>query len=208
MQPKNIVFDLGGVLINLNYQLTIQAFQQLGFPHFEEMYSQFKANRLFEQLETGHISEDTFYQTLIHSTRNTITRDQITHAWNAMLLDFRTSTLQFLQQLKPQYNIFLLSNTNIIHKREFDAILQQQVGMNAIDPLFHKCYYSHLIGLRKPHAEVYEFVLADAGIRAADTLFIDDSQPNIEAALKLGIDSRLLEAGVQVEDAFDYLISS
>lgn len=80
--------------------------------------------------------------------------------------------------------------------------------MNAIDPLFHKCYYSHLIGLRKPHAEVYEFVLADAGIQAADTLFIDDSLPNIEAAQKLGIDARLLEAGVLVEDAFDYLISS
>ncbi|HRN79066.1 MAG TPA: HAD family phosphatase [Ferruginibacter sp.] len=208
MHPKNIVFDLGGVLININYQRTIQAFQQLGFPNFEEMYSQFKANRLFEQLETGHISEETFYQTLIHSTQNAITRNQITEAWNAMLLNFRIPSLQFLEKLKPNYNVFLLSNTNIIHKRKFDSILQEQTGLNAIDPLFHKCYYSHLIGLRKPYREVYQFVLDDAGIQANETLFIDDSQPNIVAAQELGIHAHLLKDKEWVEESFDYLISS
>lgn len=205
---KNIIFDLGGVLINIDYNLTINAFKKLGFENFEEMYSQAQANMLFENLEMGKIDEETFYQTMIHKAPENVTKEQITTAWNAMLLDFRGESLMFLKELKSRYNIFLLSNTNIIHKRSFDKILQQQSGLNAIDPLLHKCYYSHLVGMRKPYAEIYEFVLKDAGIKAEETLFIDDSSQNLDAARDLGIVVDLLKPGELVEEKFNYLISS
>lgn len=205
---KNVVFDLGGVLIDIDYNRTIDSFKQLGFKHFEEMYSQFKANQLFENLETGKIDERTFYLTMIEIAPNSVTRQQITDAWNAMLGTFRIETLDFIQALRKQYRVFLLSNTNIIHKRKFDEIFREQTGLHAIDPLFDKCYYSHLVGMRKPNRNIYRHVLSDGKMEARETLFIDDTQPNVDAARELGIVSEVLSSYETVDKKYNYLISS
>ncbi len=199
-QLKNIIFDLGGVLLNIDYNKTVAAFEQLGIENFEEMFSQFKANELFENLETGKVNEQEFYAAIKKQIAANITTGQIESAWNAMLLDFRTESLGFLKLLAPDYNLYLLSNTNSIHLKCFQQIFTRDTGKPLLDSFFSKAYYSHLIGLRKPHKEIYEFVLQDADIKKGETIFIDDSANNIEAAKKLGIKTHLLKPNEKIEN--------
>lgn len=195
---KNIIFDLGGVLLNIDYNKTLKAFEQLGFPHFNTMYSQFTADALFEKFETGKIAEKDFYKTLINQHPH-ISQQDITEAWNAMLLDLRLESIHFLQTLSAGHRLFLLSNTNTIHYAAFKQLFTAETSMDSIDDFFTKAYYSHLINLRKPNREVFEFVLKDAGITAAETLFIDDSYNNIETAAGMGFKTHLLVAGETIE---------
>ncbi|MCP9751240.1 HAD family phosphatase [Ferruginibacter sp. HRS2-29] len=197
---KNILFDLGGVLLNINYHNTQQAFKDLGFHDFEEMYTQYTADALFDDLETGKVSADEFYDKIMEKRGEGITRPQVTFAWNNMLLDFRESSLGFLEKLSERYKLFLLSNTNEIHLDAFEEILKRQVGLESLDKFFSKAYYSHRVKLRKPNRDIFEFVLADAGIKAEETLFIDDSWNNIEAAKKLGFKTHLLLPGEMIEN--------
>jgi glucose-1-phosphatase len=200
MRPiKNIIFDLGGVLINLDFDRSTRAFAALGFDHFEKMFSQFNANELFEKLEKGTISEDAFYEVLKKAGKKDLTNEQIKFAWNSLLLDFREDSLSFLHALKKDYKLFLLSNTNSIHFDAFNLVLKEQTGLSSLDPLFTKAWYSHLIGLRKPYPEIFEFVQKDAGIQASETLFIDDTIDNIQAAQQLGFNTHHLLATEKIE---------
>ncbi|UAY52035.1 HAD family hydrolase [Ferruginibacter albus] len=196
---KNIIFDLGGVLLNLDYDKTTNAFKRLGVENFDELFSQFKANDLFEKLETGRISEIFFYETMHDYSGKRLTNKQIETAWNAMLLDFRLESLNFLNSIKDKYNIYLLSNTNSIHYEAFKKILQKQTGKDSINGYFIKAYYSHLIHLRKPYPQAYQYVLNDAALVAEETLFIDDSFNNIETARQLGINTHLLLKEERIE---------
>ncbi len=195
---KNIIFDLGGVLLNIDYNKTEEAFAKLGLKDFKSMYDQFNADELFEKLETGNVTEEHFYKTMI-SRDNELTVDSITQSWNAMLFDFRLESLQFLEKLANRYNLYLLSNTNSIHKKNFEERFTLETGKRSIDDYFKKVYYSHEVGPRKPNEDVFEFLLQDAGIIAEETLFIDDSYNNIEAAEKLGIKTHLLLPEERIE---------
>ena len=196
---KNIIFDLGGVLLSIDYKKTANAFVNLGVEDFEKMYDQFSADDLFIKLETGHISQEYFFkqmQARIHS----LTPESITAAWNAMVLNFRLESLQFLEVLSKKYNLYLLSNTNVIHKENFDRLFTQETGRRSLDDYFIKAYYSHLIGFRKPNADIFTFVLKDADLNAGETLFIDDSSNNTEAAQELGIKTHLLLPDEKIEN--------
>jgi len=191
-EVKNIIFDLGGVLLNINYHKTADAFKMLGVHQFDELYSQANANHLFEALETGEIAEENFYQSIIPYCSPDTTTEQIKSAWNAMLLDFRQESLNVLESLKDKYNLFLLSNTNSIHLTAFNQILREETGKASLDEYFIKSYYSHIIQLRKPYVTTYQWVLNDGNMIAAETLFIDDSIKNIEGANEAGIKTHLL----------------
>ncbi len=197
---KNIIFDLGGVLLNIDYYKTEKAFHQLGFAQFKEMYSQYSSDAVFTKLETGTISNDSFYDYMIKMANGKINREDISMAWNAMLLDFREESLVFLQQLGKRYELYLLSNTNAIHKEVFNKIFTSQTGQPQLDDYFKKAYYSHKVGMRKPEEDIFKFVLADAGIAAAESLFIDDSYNNINTAKTLGFATHLLVPGEKIED--------
>lgn len=200
---KNIIFDLGGVLLSIDYNKTENAFIALGYPEFKKMYSQFTADELFVKLETGKISNADFLKILTAAHAGEVSPQQVTDAWNSMLLEWRQESLAFLKPLAKQYNLYLLSNTNAIHEEAFNTSLKIQTGLASIDGFFTKAYYSHKINLRKPDREVFEFVIEDAGIAPAETLFIDDSQNNIDAAAALGFKTRLLAAGEKIEE-LDY----
>ena len=196
---KNIIFDLGGVLLNINYNKTKDAFKALGYEDFENMYNQYSANSLFEHLETGRVSNEDFYKSMMLGREQKVSRDEVTNAWNSMLLDFRLNTIEFLKELAGKYDLYLLSNTNAIHLEAFKAIFTQQTGYHDIDEFFKKSYYSNLVNLRKPNRDIFEFVLADAGIIASETLFIDDSWNNIETASAMGFKTHLLLPGETIE---------
>jgi putative hydrolase of the HAD superfamily len=196
---RNIVFDLGGVLLDINYQLAIDAFEQLGFPKFENMYSQFSADQLFSKLEKGEVSPDTFYEVMQKAGREGLTRQQVKHAWNSLILSFRSSSIEYLRTLQSSYSIYLLSNTNKIHHEYFSRIFEGEIGYGKLESLFLKAYLSFEIGMRKPDREIYDYVIRDAGINPMETLFIDDSLPNIEAAKALGWGVHWLRPGERIE---------
>jgi glucose-1-phosphatase len=196
---KNIIFDLGAVLINIDYKKTESAFIKLGYENFEAMYSQLHSNEIFEKLETGKISNEDFYNELVALNPKNITPLQIKNAWNEILLDWRKESLRFLETLSTQYKLFLLSNTNAIHQEAFNISLLAETGRDTIDNLFTKAYYSHEIHLRKPNADIFEFVAKDASINIIETLFIDDSSNNIDTAKNLGFKTHLLLKGELIE---------
>ncbi|MEO7524022.1 MAG: HAD family phosphatase [Ferruginibacter sp.] len=198
-QIKNIIFDLGGVLLDLDFTKPPEAFKKLGFPQFESMFSQFKVDQLFEKLEKGMIDEREFYTIMLKVGKEGTTPDQIKFAWNSMLLDFRTESLEYLKKLAPEFNLFLLSNTNSIHLEAVNSILKKQTGLSSLNSFFTKSYYSHFIGLRKPDNNIFEFVAKDAGIQANETLFIDDTKDNIYTAQRLGFKTHLLLPGEKIE---------
>ena len=199
---KNIIFDLGGVLINLDYQLTRKAFENLGVANFNDLYTQHHANPLFEQLEVGAIEPEAFYEALRQTTGLTLTNRQIETAWNAMLLDFPAERLHWLSQIKNKYNIYLFSNTNAIHYNAFIHIYEQvapQIGLDTqFEHFFTTAYYSHTLGQRKPEVAAFEAVIRDAKLDPAQTLFIDDTLLNIEGAQKAGLQTIFLSGGITV----------
>jgi glucose-1-phosphatase len=196
---KNIIFDLGGVLLDLDFRRTIDAFEKLGLKNFENMFSQFKADELFEKLETGHLSEAAFYAAVKKRTEKKITEAEIDHAWNALILNFRTESLQLLEKLSPGYKLYLLSNTNSIHLKYFKKSFTKETGKPLLDAYFVKTWYSNEIGLRKPNQDIFEFVLQQQNLKAAETLFIDDTLINIETAQSLGFKTHHLLPTERIE---------
>lgn len=205
---KHIIFDLGGVILNIDYQLTYKAFEALGVKDFTGLYSQFKSTRLFDELETGHVSPEEFLQAMRQHVHADVTDQQIIDAWNAMLLDFPLQRLQLLQQLQLHYNTYLLSNTNAIHLEKFNSILQQSRGIPSLDAFFNKAYYSHLMGLRKPEKEAYQLILDNHGLNPAETVFIDDLLPNIEGAKAVGLQTIHLQAPKTILEIFRTAVGS
>ncbi len=200
---KNILFDMGNVLFSIDYKKTEDAFVELGYGNFSQMYSQFTADALFEKLETGKISTEDFYTKLIASHPEKITEQQITNAWNGMLLHWRMESLEFLKILAKKYKLYLLSNTNDIHLAAVNNMLKMETGKESIDDLFTTAYYSHKINLRKPNADIFEFLAKDAVINPQETLFIDDLENNIATAAQLGFKTHLLLEGETIE-GLDY----
>ncbi|MCD6017023.1 MAG: family hydrolase [Bacteroidetes bacterium] len=197
---KNIIFDLGGVIINLDYSRTINEFNRLTNKPFETIFTQLQQSPLFDQFDKGTISESDFFEELKNSLYDQTTREEVLHAWNAMLLDFPKERLELLLKLKSGYRVFLLSNTNETHVRELESHLFQQHSYQNLETFFEKVYYSCRIGMRKPDREIFEFVLKENNLNKNETIFIDDSPQHIQGAMNTGIQSYYLTKGRDVVD--------
>jgi putative hydrolase of the HAD superfamily len=201
MQPiKNIIFDLGGVFLNINFQLTNQAFNNLGVDRFEAMFNQHHSNDLFELLETGKLSPAEFYDAFRKESNTDLSNEQIQIAWNALLLDFPAERIEWLNQIKDRYNIFLFSNTNEIHYDQFILDFAKAFPGKDFNSYFIKAYYSQTLGLRKPYVESYQQILNEQQLDPAETLFIDDTIKNIEGAKLAGLQTIHLVAPQTVLD--------
>lgn len=196
---KNIIFDFGGVLLNIDFKRSFNAFEALGYHNFENLFAQQHADELFQQLETAQIEVDVFYDKLALLAPGTVSRQQLQYAWNAMLVSYRTRSLEFVETLRKDYNVYLLSNTNEIHYNRFTQMLQEETGHEKLEDFFDKAWFSHLIYRRKPDEETFAFVLNDAGIKAEETLFIDDSISNLPAAEMMEMKTHLLKPGELIE---------
>ena len=192
---KNILFDLGGVILNIDYQKAIDAFVDLGISKETLEYSQKEQNELFDQLEIGKITADQFRDGLRALSYLGLSDEEIDKAWNSLLLDLPIKRIELLNSLKGKYNLYLLSNTNIIHYEAYTENVKKEHGMDGLEPLFLKTYLSHEIGKRKPDVETFEWVCKDARINPSETLFIDDSLQHIEGAKKIGLKTHWLKEG-------------
>jgi putative hydrolase of the HAD superfamily len=192
MQVKNIIFDFGGIFIDIYYKKTEQAFIDAGVTHFPQLYNQHHASSLFEDLETGRLTAEAFCETFRKVSGVALPDKAIETAWNAMLGDFKVAEIEWLQTIKNRYNIYLYSNTNQIHHNHFAPAFEQQFGYR-FDDVFIKAWYSHDVGLRKPYAASYDTLLQQAHLQAAETLFIDDTLVNVKGAREAGLQAIHLE---------------
>lgn len=205
MKPKdypNIIFDFGGVILNIDYQRTINAFQQLGVVDFGRRYSQLQQADLFDRFERGEVSPADFREELRSAFNSSISDNELDRAWNAMLLDLPKERLGLLDELSRKKRISLLSNTNEIHIDAFESELRSAHGMNDLSGLFDQVYYSCRTGMRKPEPRIFEMVLQQQNYKPEETLFIDDSPQHIEGARKVGLSVYHLRADMG-ETIFD-----
>lgn len=188
-----VIFDFGGVLINLDYERTVSAFKSLGIDSFEELYSKASQTNVFDDFETGQISAQRFINDLLRYLPQRTTPNQVVHAWNAMILDVPKEVIELLAKLKRTKKIYLLSNTNEIH---IDLAFRRWMQIASIHPkeVFDNVFLSHEIHLRKPHIETFEFVLEFERLIPERSLFIDDSIQHIEGAQKTGMKTHHLLA--------------
>jgi len=185
-----IIFDLGGVLIQLNYEKTVEAFTAIGVDDFQAMYSQAEQTAIFDNYETGKISTQQFVNSLKNYLPVSVTPNQIVAAWNAMILEFTSENLLFIEQLSKSHRLYLLSNTNDIHFQKVERMLAK-VSSKKLGDYFEKMYLSQEIGMRKPNSDVFQYVCHDASLNPAKTLFIDDTEQHILGAQSIGLNTYL-----------------
>lgn len=202
---KNIIFDLGGVIINLDIKATISAFNALSSVKFEDIYTQAQQTALFDLFDKGKIEEKEFFTELAKSLNYKGNQEHLLNAWNAMLLDFPEERLDVLIDAKQNYTTFLLSNTNETHISVFENNLYQVHGIKHFSDYFDGLYYSCRMGMRKPDEEIFEYVLSKNKLVASETVFIDDSIQHVKGAGNVGINAFLLEKNMEINDLLKQL---
>ncbi|MBK9248239.1 MAG: HAD family phosphatase [Ignavibacteria bacterium] len=178
---KTIIFDLGGVLYNINHFRTRAALAALAAdPDSVNLSLEAQAD-VFSKYEAGKLTSDEFRDSLRASYGMTASDEQIDNAWNAMLGGVIPQSIELIRSLRNRFNVYLLSNINDIH---FKAIESECA---ALFSTFDECYFSYLIGMRKPDREIYEYVLSNTNSLPEQSLFIDDAPQNIRGAQEAGI---------------------
>jgi HAD superfamily hydrolase (TIGR01509 family) len=186
---KNIIFDLGGVILDLSVEKTLIQFSSIANIHPERAKELFQTGKGFFDYEKGLISDDEFRAFVRDLFQVNATDEQLDACWNAMLVRITPEKLSLLTRLKEKYNVILLSNTNNIHYNYIQEHIVPATGGISLDDYFHQSHYSHLMNMRKPDVEIYQRVLKENNIAAADTYFFDDNQDNIAGANAVGINA-------------------
>ncbi len=198
----SVIFDLGGVLFDIDYSLTQKAFIELGAKDFRNLYSQQKQSGVFDEFEKGNISPDEFRRRLKQWLPEHVSNGDIDKAWNALLIGVPPSKIELLKQLKKKYRLFLLSNTNEIHLSEVLKMMAHLDGNKGINHLFERNYYSCRMGMRKPDKAIFDKVCSDNSLVSFNTLFIDDTLQNVEGAQKAGLDVLHCTPTLSLEEYF------
>lgn len=185
MDYKTIIFDFGGVILNIDFSLTHKAFQNLGIKDLDVKFSQSQQSGFFDKFEKGEMSPQEFREEIKLMLKSDISDKELDEAWNKMLLDIPKQRIEWILKLKKKYQCVLLSNTNQIHYDYYRYNLEKEHGYKMFSDLFDNTYFSHEIGMRKPDSEIYNFVLEDLNLDSTDVLFVDDTQKNIDAAKQL-----------------------
>jgi FMN phosphatase YigB (HAD superfamily) len=186
---KNLIFDLGGVILDLSVDQTMEQFSSLSGLDKQKVKDLYASTPGFEDYERG-LMDDYDFRNFVREVFSVQSSDEeIDSCWNAMLLGFPLQKLNLLQSLKKNYSVYLLSNTNNIHLNHINQIMLPLITHpgNSLDAYFHRAYYSHVMKKRKPNADIFEQVLNENSLLAHETLFLDDNLPNIEGAKQLGI---------------------
>ncbi len=181
-----LVFDLGGVMVNLDMKGTLAAFAKIGVTNLERYVNQSQAldDDVFERFGRGLASEAEFYNKARQLSSQNPTDSQIRDAWNTMIAEFPQDRVRLIERLKQTHRVVLLSNTNILHFRKFDSMAD---GYNSLSELFHRTYYSHEMHLAKPDPEIFRQMLKAEAVDAEKAVFFDDSQANVDAARSVGM---------------------
>ena len=202
MDIENIIFDFGGVIIDIDPLLTIKALENLGFHDIEKLKTKDFYQKVIFKFEKGIDTRAVFHNKLRQYLHMDISDQQLDNAWNALLYDIPKERIHVIEQVKKHYPIYLLSNSNEIHYDLFVRDLQLRFGYREFDELFDKAYFSFDLHLAKPHEEIFEFVINQHRLIPEKTLFIDDRIENIEGARKAGLKTYHLVSPRRIRDIF------
>jgi putative hydrolase of the HAD superfamily len=197
---KNLIFDFGGVIIDIHPMTYVEEMLKLGNTNVSEMHESFIREKVYRRFETGALSADEFRDLIRANLPNHATNAQIDHAWNLIIGEIPGHRMDFLVSLKAKYRTFLLSNTNPIHYDHYQEYTRKTFGMPSLDSLFEKAFFSFKLGLYKPDHDIFQFVLQDSGLDPAETVFIDDMEENVEAARQCGMQGIHLAEGMDVTE--------
>jgi len=200
---KNIIFDFGGVIIDIDFWKSINAFIKLGRSDFERIYSQAGQTAIFDQIDKGLISPDEFRSELIKLFPPHTTLQMINDAWNAILIGIPEHRIRLIENIKSNYRTFLMSNTNIIHYNVYMQELKQKFGYGSLSELFEKVYLSFELGMRKPDPDFFRLIIKENDLNPAETVFIDDSEQNLPPAKNMGIQTIFLNKNIDIKDLFE-----
>ncbi len=200
---KNIIFDLGGVIYDINYHNIATTFASFGMSDFEEKYSQEKQTDLIDLFEEGKVSVEDFRRYIRSLTSIPLSDDQIDIAWNAILIDIPEHRVNLLQQVKKNYSIFLFSNTNELNYSRFIPDMKEKYGFDIFSSIFIKSYFSHHIHLKKPSKESFFYIMEEQKLNPSETLFIDDTTRHVEGARAAGLSAYLLPKNQDIETLFE-----
>jgi putative hydrolase of the HAD superfamily len=203
---ETIIFDLGGVLFDIDYTRTSDAFVQLGMKNFDAAYSQAAQSQVFDEFEKGNMSNDIFRNFIRENISSQLKDEEIDAAWNAMLIGMEPIKFATLKTLKTKFPLYLLSNTNGIHLPKVFEMIATQTPENSLQASFNHCYFSNQIHLRKPDAEIFEFVMQQNNLQPGKTLFIDDSIQHVEGAKKVGLQAFHLTKDWTIEKLFAQIL--
>lgn len=192
---RNLIFDLGNVILNIDTKLSEIAFAKYGMNDFEKLYTLASQNELFDRLEVGSITENEFYDEFRRVTGCKLDNKTLEQCWDALIMDFPAARIDMLKRLKNEgkYRTFILSNTNIIHYRFYTALLKRVHGVDGLESLVEHAYFSHEIGLKKPNRDIFDYVVEHSHIKPEESIFIDDNEANIKAANALGFNTIFLK---------------
>lgn len=200
---NNIIFDFGGVIMDININKTIAAFVQLNIEgvNAEDIISSHK--QFLHDLEIGTITPKEFIDALHkeYPSTSAISEKLIWDAWNALLQPYDPKRIEMVAKLKKNYSTYLLSNTNFPHRVKFKEMYRDQFNEN-LEDLFVQSFYSDEMHLRKPNQEIYRQVIDEARINPQTTLFIDDNEANIVSAKEFGLQAYHLTNGEKITDLF------
>lgn len=199
---RNIIFDLGNVIVNLDFDASVKAFTALGLKHDVLNNQQVYSDPVFYEFEVGKITKPEFFMRVRAVLKNPEATDiQIENAWNSMIKDVPSCRVKVLQEIARNYNIYLFSNTNQVHIEGFHATFKAQHGID-FPSLFIKDYYSHEIHERKPDLSSYQKVVELSGINPKESMFVDDLEKNIIGGGKAGLQTFWLKPGMEMSEIF------
>ncbi|MBN1819556.1 MAG: HAD family phosphatase [Prolixibacteraceae bacterium] len=199
---KNIIFDLGGVILDLDFMASVKAFRKMGFT-----YDMFDgqlgfSDDIFYHIQTGKISPKEFRNRVREILKNSnLTDQQINDAWCAMLDGIPVSRIETIRKLKNKYKVYLFSNTNLIHIERLEKEFAEENGFS-FTSIFADVFYSHEIRDAKPAVSSFQKVIEMAKIDPAESIFIDDVEENIKGAEKAGLKTFWLKKGLELGEVF------
>lgn len=197
---KNIIFDYGNVIFLIDFKKTQHSFTELGIDNVEHFYAHTGHHAIFDEFEKGAITSAQFRDGIRELTNRTdLTDAQIDATWNSLLIGVPPVNHEILLKVKEKYRTFLLSNINEIHYDFIMDYLNREYSLESNEGFFEKTYYSHLVGMRKPNADIFEHVLRDSNLNREETLFIDDSPQHLKTAKELGLHTHLMTADDTLE---------
>lgn len=200
---KAIIFDYGNVIFSIDFLRTQNAFKELGIENVETFFSHKGHASLFDEFEKGNISAAEWRDGIrAHANKPDLTDQQIDDAWNSLLIGVADGNHDLLLKISRQYPTFLLSNTNEVHYKWIMEYLKREFDLENNESLFTKDYYSHLMGMRKPNKDIFQFVLDSHGLKAEETLFIDDSPQHLKTAEEMGLQTYLMTAPDNLQTYF------
>lgn len=197
---RNIIFDFGGVLFEIDYNRPILAFEALGLRGFRDFYAQAGQNEYFDRFESGDLSVEEFLAYLKGHVPHA-TGQEVEDAWNSILIGIMPEQVNAVKKMRDRgFRTFLLSNTNAFHVASFEKMIEDRMDMSDFRSAFEAIYYSNVIRMRKPHPETYLQICSWNGLLPSETLFIDDSIQHVEGARQAGLHAFHLKNGLRLDE--------